>query len=51
MGRFGANITIFVLSNRGHLIERALEANPDWSYNDPAKCRYAELPRTLGCAD
>jgi indolepyruvate decarboxylase len=51
MGRFGANITIFVLNNGGYLIERALEANPDWSYNDLSKWRYAELPRTMGCAD
>jgi indolepyruvate decarboxylase len=51
MGRFGANITIFVLNNGGYLIERALEANPDWSYNDLSKWHYAELPRTLGCAD
>ena len=51
MGRFGANITIFVLNNDGYLIERALEENPDWSYNDLAPWRYAELPRALGCAD
>jgi indolepyruvate decarboxylase len=51
MGRFGANPIIFVLNNGGYLIERALEANPDWSYNDLSKWRYAELPRTLGCAD
>jgi indolepyruvate decarboxylase len=51
MGRFGANITVFVLNNDGYLIERALEENPDWSYNDLAPWRYAELPRALGCAD
>jgi indolepyruvate decarboxylase len=51
MGRFGANITIFVLNNDGYLIERSLEENPDWSYNDLSKWRYAELPRTLGCTD
>jgi indolepyruvate decarboxylase len=49
MGRFGANPIIFVLNNDGYLIERALEANPDWSYNDLSKWRYAELPRALGC--
>ena len=51
MGRFGANPIIFVLNNDGYLIERALEANPDWSYNDLSKWRYAELPRTMGCDD
>src|SRR4030095_10594915 len=24
---------------------------PDWSYNDLAKWRYADLPRALGCSD
>ena len=51
MGRFGANPIIFVLNNDGYLVERALEVNPDWSYNDLSQWRYAELPRTLGCAD
>lgn len=51
MGRFGANPIIFVLNNDGYMVERALEPNPDWSYNDLAKWRYADLPRALGCAD
>jgi indolepyruvate decarboxylase len=51
MGRFAANIIVLVLNNEGYLIERALEENPDWSYNDLAPWRYAELPRALGCAD
>jgi indolepyruvate decarboxylase len=51
MGRFGTNIIIFVLNNQGYLIERALEENPNWSYNDLARWNYAELPRALGCAD
>jgi indolepyruvate decarboxylase len=51
MGRFAANIIVFVLNNDGYLIERALEEIPDWSYNDLAPWRYAELPRALGCAD
>ncbi len=33
------------------MIERALEENPDWTYNDLAKWKYADLPRALGCAD
>jgi indolepyruvate decarboxylase len=51
MGRFAANIIVFVLNNEGYLIERALEENSDWSYNDLAPWRYAELPRALGCTD
>jgi indolepyruvate decarboxylase len=51
MGRFGANPIIFVLNNGGYMVERALELNPDWSYNDLAQWRYSELPRALGCAD
>ena len=50
MGRFGANIVVFVLNNEGYLIERALEENPDWTYNDVAPWRYSELPKALGCA-
>jgi thiamine pyrophosphate-dependent enzyme len=32
MGRFGANVIVFVLNNSGHLVERALEENPNWTY-------------------
>jgi indolepyruvate decarboxylase len=51
MGRFQANPIIFVLNNDGYMVERALELNPNWSYNDLAKWRYAELPHALGCTD
>jgi len=51
MGRFGANVIVFVLNNGGYLIERALEENPNWTYNDVAAWNYAELPKALGCAD
>ena len=51
MGRFGANVIVFVLNNSGYLIERALEPNPNWTYNDLAPWNYAELPKALGCAD
>ena len=51
LGRFGANITVFVLNNEGYLIERALEENPNWTYNDLSPWRYAELPQALGCAN
>ncbi len=51
MGRYSAKPIIFVLNNDGYMVERALEPYPDWSYNDLAKWRYADLPRALGCAD
>jgi len=51
MGRYGANPIIFCLNNDGYMVERALEPNPDWAYNDLAKWRYADLPRAFGCAD
>jgi len=51
MGRFGAIVIVFVLNNGGYLVERALEENPNWTYNDLSPWNYAELPKTLGCAD
>jgi indolepyruvate decarboxylase len=51
MGRYGSNVIVFVLNNDGYLIERALEENPDWTYNDLAAWQYSELPKALGCAD
>jgi indolepyruvate decarboxylase len=51
MGRFGANVIVFVLNNGGYLIERALEENPNWTYNDLAPWNYVELPKALGCSD
>ena len=51
MGRFGANPIILCLNNDGYMVERALEPNPDWSYNGLAKWRYADLPHALGCTD
>ena len=49
MGRFGANVIVFVLNNDGYLIERALEENPDWSYNDLSPWHYSEMPQAMGC--
>ena len=51
MGRYRANPIILCLNNDGYMVERALEANPDWSYNDLAKWRYADVPHALGCTD
>jgi indolepyruvate decarboxylase len=49
MSRFGANIIVFVLNNGGYLIERALEENPNWSYNDLSPWHYSEMPQAMGC--
>jgi indolepyruvate decarboxylase len=51
MGRYRANPIILCLNNDGYMVERALEPNPDWSYNDLAQWRYAEVPHALGCSD
>ena len=51
MGRFVTNSIVFVLNNDGYLIERSLEENPNWTYDDLSPWNYAELPRALGCAD
>jgi indolepyruvate decarboxylase len=49
MGRNGLKPVIFVLNNEGYMVERALEANPDWVYNDLAPWDYHKLPAALGC--
>src|SRR5438105_7791423 len=49
MGRNGLKPIIFVLNNEGYMVERALEANPHWVYNDLAPWHYHALPAALGC--
>jgi indolepyruvate decarboxylase len=49
MARNGLKPVIFVLNNEGYMVERALEANPDWIYNDLAPWNYHALPAALGC--
>src|SRR6185369_6801719 len=49
MGRNGLKPVIFVLNNAGYMVERALEANPNWVYNDLAPWNYHALPAALGC--
>src|SRR5262249_53823186 len=34
MARHGLKPVIFVLNNAGYMVERALEVDPDWVYND-----------------
>src|SRR4051812_29615205 len=51
MGRNGLKPIIFVLNNDGYMVERALEASPDWVYNDLAPWNYHDLPAALGCRD
>jgi indolepyruvate decarboxylase len=50
-GRNGLKPVIFLLNNGGYMIERALEKNPDWEYNDLALWDYHTLPAALGCKD
>ena len=50
MGRNGLKPIIFVLNNGGYMVERALEANPDWIYNDLAPWNYHALPAALARA-
>ncbi|MDR3618743.1 MAG: thiamine pyrophosphate-binding protein [Paludisphaera borealis] len=49
MARHGLKPVIFVLNNEGYMVERALEADPDWVYNDLAPWNYHALPAALGC--
>ncbi len=49
MGRNGLKPIIFVLNNQGYMIERALERDPNWEYNDLAQWDYHALPAALGC--
>ncbi|WP_422928273.1 alpha-keto acid decarboxylase family protein [Singulisphaera sp. PoT] len=49
MGRHGLKPVIFVLNNGGYTVERALEADPNWVYNDIAPWNYHALPHALGC--
>ena len=49
MARNRLKPVIFVLNNGGYMVERALEANPDWVYNDLAPWNYHALPAALGC--
>jgi indolepyruvate decarboxylase len=50
-GRHGVKPVIFVLNNSGYAVERVLEENPDWCYNDLAPWDYHTLPAALGCKD
>jgi len=51
MGRYRLKPIIFVLNNEGYMVERALEADPNWIYNDLAPWNYHALPAALGCQD
>ena len=51
MGRNGLKPIILVLNNQGYMVERALEEDPNWEYNDLAQWDYHLLPAALGCKD
>ena len=49
MGRYGINPIIFCINNHGFMVERALEENPNPSYDDLAPLNYSKLPEAFGC--
>ena len=49
MGRYRVNPIIFCINNNGYMVERALELDPNRSYNDLAQLKYAQLPAVFGC--
>ncbi len=49
MGRYKVNPIIFCLNNNGYMVERALELDPDPSYDDLAQLIYTKLPEAFGC--
>lgn len=49
MGRYKVNPIIFCINNNGFMVERALEMDPDPSYDDIAQLNYTKLPEAFGC--
>lgn len=49
MGRYQINPIIFCVNNNGFMVERALELDPNPSYDDLAQLNYAKLPEAFGC--
>ena len=51
MGRYGINPIILCINNDGFMVERALELDPNPSYDDVAQLNYTYLPKAFGCND
>ncbi|QLE78245.1 alpha-keto acid decarboxylase family protein [Francisella sp. Scap27] len=51
MGRYDINPIIFCINNDGYMVERALELDPNPSYDDLAQINYSALPTVLGCKE
>lgn len=51
MGRYKINPIILCINNDGFMVERALEVDPDPSYDDLAQLNYSQLPSAFGCHD
>jgi len=49
--RYGLKPIIFVLNNKGYLIERMLSKKLDYCYNELPQWNYQKLPEVLGCND
>lgn len=47
MGRYEINPIIFCINNDGFMVERALELDPDPSYDDLAQLDYTALPKSI----
>jgi indolepyruvate decarboxylase len=47
--RYGAKTIIFLLNNKGFLIERQLSKDPEIEYNDVTGWNDTKLPEALGC--
>ncbi len=51
MGRYGAKPIIFCNNNDGYTVERGLDLDKNYIYNDIEQWNYTQLPTTLGCSD
>lgn len=49
MGKYGVKPIIICINNAGYTVERAIEVNPDWIYDDIAEWKYFKLPEVFGC--
>ncbi|MDE4988633.1 thiamine pyrophosphate-dependent enzyme, partial [Francisella tularensis] len=51
MGRYNINPIILCINNDVYMIERALELDPNHSYDDIAQLNYTKLPESIDFND
>ncbi|MCX8472138.1 MAG: thiamine pyrophosphate-binding protein [Sediminibacterium sp.] len=51
MGRYKTKPIIFCSNNDGYTVERGLDLDKNYTYNDIEQWNYTELPAALGCKD